>query len=365
MCILALFLLYIQLVYICYGSFIEFTDMSDNLASIWTNRVTTFSQQIKCPDATEGVCKTRSQCLLSGGVPRGRCGLLSTCCTYDRIRTTNSKVSYFSSNDVVFTESPVSFHIVRMNSNVCQLRLDFLDFNLAPVNLTQIGTAASQTAYQCSVDNFYVVPGPYIPQICGDNTGQHIYVNMPRELHNITLNVKYTVRSFDLPRWNIKVTQLQCPRVTDKLVSIDSGVAEDFLMIAPQGCLQYYTKESGNIRSFGYDVNNPNTAYASNQDYAICFRRTDYYCGMSFTAKDLRFNSDLPTTCRDRLMIPGLEIGSEIRENNNLCRPTQPATSNSIMKTHAPGPFHLNFNAGNNNAVGGFNMEYNLEQCGS
>lgn len=47
--------------------------------------VPTYSHQTKCTDggttASEGVCKTRTQCLLSGGVPRGRCGLLSTCCT--------------------------------------------------------------------------------------------------------------------------------------------------------------------------------------------------------------------------------------------------------------------------------------------
>lgn len=54
---------------------------------------------------------------------------------------------------------------------------------------------------------------------------------MPNELQNVTLNVKFLPRNSDLPRWNIKVTQLQCPRETGKLVSIEKGVAEDFLMI--------------------------------------------------------------------------------------------------------------------------------------
>ncbi|KAK9685464.1 hypothetical protein QE152_g38016 [Popillia japonica] len=353
MCFLLFLLLYIQLMYICYGSFIELTDMSDNLANIWSNRIPTYSHQTKCTDggttASEGVCKTRTQCLLSGGVPRGRCGLLSTCCTYDRVRSSNSKVSYFSSTDVQFTESPISFNVIRMNSNVCQLRLDFVEFDLAPVNRTQIGSNTGQTIYQCSVDNFYVIPGANIPQLCGDNTAQHLYINMPAELRNVTLNVKYTIRSSDLPRWNIKITQLQCPRVTDKFVTIENGVAEDFLMIAPQGCLQYYTKERIN-------------AYASNQEYAICFKRTDYYCGISFTIRDLRLNSDLSTTCRDFLMVPGLQIGTEVRDNNKLCRNTQTSNFNT-MTTKAPGPLHMNFYAGNNNDVGGFNIDYNLDPC--
>lgn len=54
------------------------------------------------------------------------------------------------------------------SSDVCQLRLDFLDLSLAPPNGDGI----------CNTDAITVTGGSsFVPALCGYNSGQHIYVN--------------------------------------------------------------------------------------------------------------------------------------------------------------------------------------------
>ncbi len=55
---------------------------------------------------------------------------------------------------------------------------------------------------------------------------------------------------------------------------------------APVGCLQFYTGASGTLKSFNYmpDVNaanNPN--HLANQNYAMCIRVENGYCGISYS----------------------------------------------------------------------------------
>ena len=38
---------------------------------------------------------------------------------------------------------------------------------------------------------------------------------------------------------------------------------------APDGCLQYYTEETGTIKSFNFDH------LIENMDYAVCFKKGD------------------------------------------------------------------------------------------
>ena len=51
----------------------------------------------------------------------------------------------------------------RASDDICQIRLDFVTFNIAPPNNTG----------ECLTDFFLVTGGSAVPQICGTNDGQH------------------------------------------------------------------------------------------------------------------------------------------------------------------------------------------------
>ena len=52
------------------------------------------------------------------------------------------------------------------------------------------------------------------------------------------------------------------------------------------GCLQYFTAETGDLRSFNFrpDVNaNNDPNHLANLNYAICIRVANGYCGVKYT----------------------------------------------------------------------------------
>lgn len=82
--------------------------------------------------------------------------------------------------------------------NICQLRIDFLSFSLAQPNGDGM----------CNTDYFTVEGGTYVPKICGQNMGQHIYVEVTKRLP-VTVIVA-TTESVYSRRWQLQVTQIGC-----------------------------------------------------------------------------------------------------------------------------------------------------------
>lgn len=108
--------------------------------------------------------------------------------------------------------------------------------------------------------------GGNVPVICGDNSGQHIYVTfVANSSISITISTSGTV---DLERsFNFLVTQIGC----------------DCPTLAPAGCLQYFTDLSDTVRSFNYgtQINGAVVSYGNtttvagtrqlaNTNYGIC-----------------------------------------------------------------------------------------------
>lgn len=81
----------------------------------------------------------------------------------------------------------------------------------------------------------------------------------------VTLTFVTSGNSF--PRsWKVRVSQIRCSTIYR----------------AEEGCLQYFTGVSGQIKSFNYD---PTTGLQlSNQDYSICIRMERNFCGIQYTA---------------------------------------------------------------------------------
>ena len=63
--------------------------------------------------------------------------------------------------------------------------------------------------------------------------------------------------------------------------------------LAPTGCLQYHTSVSGQIFSFNFVPDNVRVSrQLSNQDYRVCVRPEENFCGVQYVA------------CRDQAQVP-------------------------------------------------------------
>ena len=205
------------------------------------------------------------------------------------------------------------------SSAVCQLRLDFTEMTVQPPVL---GT--------CRFDKMYVEGNGKYPLLCGDNTDQHMYIDVTgratTDLSMMLMDLETKLYSCpdkhgifkstaaadrhsldqhppvsinmpgDLPKvnfptrraWKIKVSQVPCGCTTT--------------VRAPDGCLQYHQGISGNIKSFNYnqvgcyahnrvcDIDNMAdcemfagyTGQLNNLDYSVCLQQEYGFCGTEY-----------------------------------------------------------------------------------
>ncbi|GJQ88053.1 hypothetical protein Trydic_g12974 [Trypoxylus dichotomus] len=146
------------------------------------------------------------------------------------------------------------------------VRIDFLTLLLAQPNANG----------NCVTDSINIIGGAStIPPLCGENSGQHIYLNFNGDAD---INIIVTTSSgAAIPRsWNIKIAQ----------------IAYDCPTVAPAGCLMYYTAGSGTIKSFNYGItanNNlkadglPGTREIANLKYGVCIATQPGFCSIRWT----------------------------------------------------------------------------------
>jgi len=220
------------------------------------NVATTFDS-CTAPTGEAGICAPGSLCSVFGGRPSGSCGLGGVCCI-NAVTTCGSTVTlnntFWQSPTTISTPTTCAL-TVRLDSTlleqkkpICQVRLDFIAF-----------TTAQTTATGCTTDSFSVGGATTTPPvICGDNAGQHMYLNVPSSATTPTslqLLFNLGTGSTVTRSWNIKISLLPC--------------GANYL--APANCLQYFTSATGSASSYNF-----NQVLAArqliNQDYNICFR---------------------------------------------------------------------------------------------
>ena len=135
----------------------------------------------------------------------------------------------------------------KFSSDVCRIRLDFVDATLA----------APSTSGACTTDYFTgtQVTGNDIPPICGENQGQHIYLDAGAYSSNSASFSAVTTGTTDSRKWRILVSHIKCSS----------------LMLPPQGCLQYHTDILGSVKTFNYDTSGTYD-HLQAQDYSVCVR---------------------------------------------------------------------------------------------
>ena len=125
--------------------------------------------------------------------------------------TANTKVAYLQSPAYPQDQDQAimqTIHLVPLDENICQIRLDFLEFQ------TDGGSAVNKP---CDRDMFRVTGGGGaelgIGDLCGKNTGQHLYIPVqgarggPANIRIITAHRDSGNFSAGF-KWNIKMTQV-------------------------------------------------------------------------------------------------------------------------------------------------------------
>uniref|UniRef100_A0A1B0GI96 CUB domain-containing protein n=2 Tax=Lutzomyia longipalpis TaxID=7200 RepID=A0A1B0GI96_LUTLO len=324
----------------------------------------------------------RADCLRDGGeTPPGDCDRKGTyCCTafLGCGGSAHLKRVYIERPEVF--ETSCNHNIIMINENICQLRLDFEEFELAP----PFDVGGTPT---CIFDNFQVKDF----QLCGVNDGQHVYVDVtPGTQLNVELTFTLTDRMVNPglvnPRWRILVTQIECPpavatlrdgrNLIDESVPYEQYIPEitrepkvyhtappayvlDQAILAPRGCLQYFPNPSGIIESFNFQ--NGRGTYPGNMNYAICFRRRPNDKRISFTSHFFQLgftilsadNEGYDNICFTQIESPGrsedyLFIPQAVRQSFPNVRASyfcaQSLANTSVIATQS-GPFVIHFNS--------------------
>lgn len=159
-----------------------------------------------------------------------------------------------------------TIRVTRCNSGICQLRVDFLDFSLAPPSGDGV----------CLTDYITITGGnSRVPRICGENINQHVYIDFNGD-SPITISVLTTGSTTFNRRWNIGLSQIGC----------------DSAYKAPSGCLQYYLDDTGTVMSFNYlptatAANTVNGVLGTRQlasiTYGICVRMSAGKCSITWS----------------------------------------------------------------------------------
>jgi len=217
----------------------------------------------------EGSCIRVTDCMLYRGRNVGGCGGgLGSCCVFEKKcgESTNLFTSHFVSPSFTTVDQgqgECKLTVVPNNPSICQYRLDFDQFKI-------LGPDASS---KCVDDFFGVTGGSSVPKLCGDLTGQHVYVNVKPAGGPIVLTVDTSKMKTMARKWNIKITQISCSSPER----------------APAGCLQFFNETSGTVRSFNYrrtlfeDTENAGTRQIRNLNYGICISSKVGYCDVTWT----------------------------------------------------------------------------------
>jgi len=254
---------------------------------------------------TMGTCYTSTECTNKGGVQAGKCASgFGVCCAFlnngavtatvmeNRTRLRNAE---YPNTVVAVTAGDISYTINKMQTDICQIRLDFTAFVIAgPDNLLEnIGTAAVQTinthCNPATTDAMTIVTtdkrnsvDTNTNTLCGMLTGEHLYVELsPTATDSATIRIR-TVAAATTPaataaatarQWDIKVSQIECFAPWR----------------APSGCDRYLMADVGKIASFNFRQANAANSVGLNlgvelaaQKVKTCIRRSKGMCCVEY-----------------------------------------------------------------------------------
>jgi len=212
-----------------------------------------------------GTCLTASGCSGIGGQVDGACASgFGSCCvlytdtcggTIKRNRTYIRNPGFPSG----YTEAGTcTYTFEKCSSDVCQIRLDYETHT----------TAAPSVNGFCLTDTVEGDPvtGPNTPVHCGENAGQHMYLDAGA-FSSDSATLTKTLTGSSSRTWKIKVSMIECGSRA----------------LPPPGCLQYHTGTTGTVRSFNFLAPAGSYEHLRSQFYQVCVRRNKRFCKIGWT----------------------------------------------------------------------------------
>jgi len=219
-----------------------------------------------------GKCFSSTECTSMGGVATGNCAAgFGVCCvvtiaacggTVSLNNTYVASAGFDTSTTTgvtVTTTTACTYTVNYVNTDICQLRLDFQALTLPVINNN--GNVADAGTDTLTVNGPTVVDPPVIT---GTNAGLHMYVETARSTTATTIVV--SMKAGAAKRWNIRVSQIECTN-TNK---------------APANCVQYFTGTTGTLTSYNYLATGG--IELTQQNMAVCVRAEANNCKIQYTA---------------------------------------------------------------------------------
>jgi len=299
-----------------------------------------------------GTCLAASECSTRGGTASGSCASgYGVCCTLqiscgDTTSTNNTYLEQASTT----TSATCEYTVCPISTDICQIRIDFEKFVMAGSSTT------TGKKGLCDADTMVIAnpSGPNPPIFCGIMTGQHMYIEASTSCHTMLA----TIGSLDTTtsrEWSMRVSQIEC--------SSD--------MLAPGGCLQYYTGTTGYLYNFGWSgtavlaASATTAQHQNNQHYNICIRKEEGYCSVGFWATNFAISANAiadeaiygDTCTEDYIMIPGVVADPATAATDfvtaigdRVCGlawkyPTNPGTATTLLTFTKPFTVGVNFDS--------------------
>ncbi|GAB1865333.1 CUB domain-containing protein [Camponotus japonicus] len=229
----------------------------------WSSRVLNFfpvpveEECLSEDKRRQGICMNTYECRIQHGVSHGPCALgFGVCCIFTAScdNEVQNNLTYVTSPGFPnLIDRPMNCTVVvrKIDTEVSQLRIDFVHFN--------IGQPNAMTGV-CDGDVMVINNGRSSFELCGWNSGQHVYVDASEGNEPITLDFRLP-SGLQSRMWEMRVVQL------------------GFEQRAPVGCLQYFRSPNGTLRTFNYL---PNGRYLAGHDHLLCVRQERDMCGIAY-----------------------------------------------------------------------------------
>ncbi|XP_019551609.2 uncharacterized protein LOC109421544 [Aedes albopictus] len=213
-----------------------------------------------------GQCLNTYECRIQGGSARGQCALgFGVCCVFTA--TCDQEMA----NNITYFVSPSFPALVPRDMSLCKLKIKLMSEEITQLKFDFIHFALGQPNRRtgiCEGDVFKLIGGVLPFDLCGQNSGQHLYYDLNpkrRDDEEIELLMNFSPRSFTQRLWEIKITQIP------------------FSQRAPSGCMQYYTGLEGVIQTFNFAENGRHLA---NHNYRACIRQEKGMCSVAYEPCD-------------------------------------------------------------------------------
>ncbi|KAM8712924.1 hypothetical protein ACLKA7_013282 [Drosophila subpalustris] len=336
---------------------------------IWrqARRRTSMADSCTTNGGATGTCLTRFKCMRQGGTVNGYCGTYGVCCETNMACGTTTRLKRtIIRNPGSFANGICQYTIEAFSANVQQVRIDFEQFELPQ----PVASATDERLLECKD---YFEAGNF--KLCGVNNGQHLYLpfNVAAGIDQLTLTFVVPSQGLSRTNWRLIVTQLEGPQATTRrrlttfgglggnsnslqdLRNIFASHHADYDLLAPDGCHQYYTELTGNIRSFNFQpaLGYP---YMPETSYTICIKSTPSASMIEYNFS--KFSMSVQTdeaegydeACHATVHTAGrqedyLMIPQSLLANNAAYQPTYYCGTNDNLLVYASPPYMLHFSS--------------------